>query len=130
MRFILLSTALVLAGCANSDSPANRQVWVADGEPVTCIRTSQIRTFRVVNDQTIDFEINRNQAFRNTLPHRCSGLAFGQKIRHNSRTSQLCSMNSITVVNMGSVPNGPTCPLGRFQPMKRVPAPETAPTTG
>ncbi len=59
------------------------------------------------------------------MPFRCPDLPFGQAIRHNSRTSQLSSIGTITIVRPGAGPNGPTCNLGRFQPMKRVPAPET-----
>lgn len=113
---------MLLSACAGSDSGPNRSVWVADGAPVNCINARQVRTFRVVNDQTIDFEINRNKAFRNSLPFRCSGLSFGQKIRTNNRGPQLCSVDTISVVSLGSMPNGPNCPLGQFQPMKRIPA--------
>ncbi len=100
---------------------------MADGAPVNCISRSQVRTFRVIDDQTIDFERNRIQAWRNNLPMRCSGLSFGQKIRHHSRTSQLCSFDTITPVSMGGGSSGQRCQLGQFQPIKRVPAPETKP---
>jgi hypothetical protein len=130
MRVLILSSALLLAACANSDSPADRSVWVEDGPPVNCISRSQVRTFRVINDQTIDFERNRNQAWRNNLPFRCSGLTFGQAIQVNSRTQQICNLDTITPKSFGSGPNAPRCQLGQFQPMKRVPAPatEAAPT--
>ena len=125
-----LSALMLLAACAgNNDSPANRTVWVADGPPVNCINRSQVRSFRVIDDRTIDFERNRNQAWRNNLPMRCSGLTFGQAIQVNSRTSQICSFDSITPRSMGSGPNAMRCQLGQFQPMKRVPVPETPPAS-
>ena len=130
MRLMIVSATLLLAACANSDSPADRSVWVADGAPVNCISRSQVRTFRVIDDQTIDFERNRNQAWRNSLPFRCSGLTFGQAIQVNSRTSQICNLDSITPKSFGSGPNAPRCQLGQFQPMKRVPAPETPAKAG
>jgi hypothetical protein len=98
---------------------------VAEGAPVNCINTNQIRTFRVIDDRTIDFERNRNEAWRNTLPFRCSGLTFGQKIRLNNRGMQLCSFDSITPASMSRGSNPMRCQLGQFQPMRRVPAPET-----
>ena len=123
-----LALLLLLGSCAgNGDSAANRSVWVDDGAPVNCISRSHIRGFRVIDDRTIDFERNRNQVWRNRLPHRCDGLAFGQKIRINSRTSQLFNLDSITPVGMGTGVGRQNCMLGQFQPMKRVPAPE-APT--
>ncbi len=128
MRVLLpLSAALLLGSCAGSDNTTNRTVWVEDGPPVNCINLNQVRSFRVVDDRTIDFERNRNQAWRNNLPMRCSGLSFGQKIRHHSRTSQLCSFDTITPVSMGGGSSGQRCQLGQFQPIKRVPAPETKP---
>jgi hypothetical protein len=119
---------LALAGCAGSDEgAANRTVWVADGPPTNCISTQQIRTMRIINDQTIDFEMTGGRVFRNELPFRCSGLSFNTRIRHNSRTSQLCSLNTITMENFGSGRSGPSCQLGRFQPMRRAPAPIAPP---
>jgi hypothetical protein len=123
-----LSAALLLSSCAGGDSATNRTVWVEDGPPVNCINLNQVRSFRVVDDRTIDFERNRNQAWRNHLPMRCSGLSFGQKIRHNSRTSRLCNFDTITPVSMGGGPNAANCQLGQFQPIKRVPVPETKPS--
>ena len=123
-----LSAALLLGSCAGGDSATNRTVWVEDGPPVNCINLNQVRSFRVVDDRTIDFERNRNQAWRNHLPMRCSGLSFGQKIRHNSRTSRLCNFDTITPVSIGGGPNAANCQLGQFQPIKRVPVPETKPT--
>ena len=129
MRSVFLIPAIaMLGGCANGNNDAaNRTVWVADGPPVNCINRSQVRSFRVIDDRTIDFERNRNQAWRNNLPMRCSGLTFGQAIQVNSRTSQICSFDSITPRSMGSGPNAMRCQLGQFQPIKRVPAPETKP---
>jgi hypothetical protein len=135
LRGLIPVAALLLAGCAGSgDSAANRSVWVADGPPVNCISRHQVRTFRVVDDRTIDFERNRNQAWRNNLPFRCSGLTFGQAIQLNNRTSssRICSFDTITPRSLAGGPNPVRCQLGQFQPMKRVPVPEApaAPTTG
>lgn len=120
--------SLALAGCSRSDeATANRSVWVADGPPVNCISTNQIRSIRVIDDHTIDFETTGRRAFRNNLPFRCSGLTFNSGIRHNSRTSQLCSFNTFTINSLGSGPRGATCRLGQFQPMKRAPVPVAPP---
>jgi hypothetical protein len=130
-KYLLIAATLVLAGCAGSDEDVtNRNLWQAEGAPVNCISLNQVRTFRVIDDRTVVFERNRNQAWRNDLPFRCSGLTFGSKFRHNSRTSQLCNLNTITVINAGSAPNGPACQLGQFQPVVRVTTPPAAPATG
>lgn len=116
--------ALLLGACSPGGDTTQRSVWVADGAEVNCISTNRIRSFRVIDDRTVDFEVNRNRVYRNRLPFSCNGLLFNQSIRHNSRTSSLCSSDTITVINPGVMPNGPTCNLGRFQPMKRAPAPD------
>ena len=128
-RTLMIGAALLtLAGCAGSDeNAANRSVWVADGTPTNCISTQQIRTMRIINDQTIDFELTGGRVFRNELPLRCSGLSFNSRIRHNSRTSQLCSLNTITLDSFGTGRGGQSCQLGRFQPIRRAPAPVTPP---
>jgi hypothetical protein len=122
----LAGTAVLLftlAGCAQSNEGTSQTVWVADGRPTNCITTNQIRSMRIIDDRTIDFELTGRRVYRNTLPFRCSGLSFNRSIRHNSRTSQLCSLNTITV-NSGVGWGGPSCQLGQFQPLKRVPVPE------
>jgi hypothetical protein len=125
-RYVPVAALILLAGCAGGDdSAANRTVWVADGPPVGCINMNQVRTFRVIDDRTIDFERNRNEAWRNSLPFRCSGLSFGQKVRLNNRGNQLCSFDTITPTSVGGRgPNQMRCQLGQFQPMKRVPVPD------
>jgi hypothetical protein len=125
---LVSSVALMLAGCAQDNEGVSRQtVWVADGPPVNCISTNQIRTLRVINDRTIDFEMTGRRVFRNELPITCQGLTFNRGIRYNRRGTQLCSSSSITVNQPGRGWNGPSCPLGRFQPLKRVPAPPAPP---
>jgi Family of unknown function (DUF6491) len=116
--------ALVLASCAGGESTRQPSVWVADGPPVSCISTNQIRTYRVQDNRTVDFEMTGGRVFRNTLPFSCPDLTFGAGIRHNSRTSQLCSFDTITVVRAGMGPNPRRCQLGQFQPLKRVPVPQ------
>jgi Family of unknown function (DUF6491) len=128
IKFVLagLPLALFLAGCADSgnSTPRSQQVWVPDGDPVTCINLRQIRSTHVVDDRTINFVMGSNRMFRNELPFACSGLGFSRAFKHNSRTSQLCSMDSITVIQGGRA-TGARCSLGRFQPMKPAPAAET-----
>ncbi|MBC7521368.1 MAG: hypothetical protein H7268_09795 [Sandarakinorhabdus sp.] len=74
----------------------------------------------VLDDHTIDFMTSSTRMFRNELPQRCPGLAFNRAIKHNSRTSQLCSVDTFTVIQGGGAPRGATCGLGRFQPMVRT----------
>lgn len=127
-RLVLASAVLFLAACTSSSEEASRRnVWVPDGPSTACISTQQIRSMRVIDDRTIDFEMTGRRVYRNSLPFRCTGLTFNSAVRHNSRSSQLCSMNSITPRAPGGGWAGATCQLGRFQPMVRAPAPEAPP---
>jgi hypothetical protein len=109
----LLAALVTLAACSGSGQEgAQRTVWVPEGPTVNCITKNQIRSMRVIDDRTIDFEMTGRRMFRNNLPFRCSGLGFGQAVRHNSRTSQLCSLNTITVRQPGGGWNGPVLRTG------------------
>lgn len=120
---ILLVASLAALGACASDPdrvPNSQRTWTPQGEPVSCITTRNIRSMHVLDDHTIDFMTSSTRMFRNELPQRCPGLAFNRAVKHNSRTSQLCSVNTITIIQGGGVPRGATCGLGRFQPMVRT----------
>ena len=117
-----LLLALAISGCADSSNstPRSQQVWVPDGEPVNCITLRNIRSTHVVDDRTINFVVSSRRMFRNDLPFACPGLGFSRAFKHNSRTGQLCSVDTITVINNSNI-RGPSCGLGRFHPMKPMP---------
>lgn len=123
MRLAALTIAatLALTGCATSNNRP-RTLWTAEGPSVACINPSQIRSTHVRDDRTINFVMSgRNRKMRNELPFACSGLGFIRAFRHDSRTSQLCSVDTITVIQPGTRgASGPRCGLGRFQPMVPV----------
>lgn len=123
----LFAPLLLLAACGGNEEPAQRTLWVPEGPPVSCIQTSQIRAMRVVDDRSIDFEMTGRRVFRNNLPMRCPGLGFNTAVRHNSRTSQLCNLHTITPRSPGGGWGGPGCQLGQFQPLVRAPVPPAAP---
>jgi hypothetical protein len=126
---ILLIAATALAACASDPDrlPQSQRTWTPQGDPVSCLTLRNVRSTNVPDDQTINFVINNNRMFRNDLPARCPGLGFNRAFKHNSRTTQLCSANTITVIQpgVGGGQRGPTCALGRFQPM--VPTDTLAP---
>jgi hypothetical protein len=95
---------------------------VAVGEPVSCIQLNTIRNSNVRDDRTIDFETNGRKVYRNTLPNSCPGLGFEQRFAYKTSTSQLCSVDIITVLqSAGSgLMQGASCGLGTFQPMEKV----------
>lgn len=91
------------------------------GEPISCISPIQLRTTRVIDNQTIDFEMNNGTIYRNRLPNNCPGLKSEERFAYRVSTSQLCSVDIITVLqSFGSgLSQGASCGLGQFQKMQK-----------
>ncbi len=127
LRFIAPLAALpVIASCAAyeddtafvSDAPEARVV----GEAVSCLSTSRIRSTRVHDDRTIDFEVTGGKMYRNTLPRRCPRLGFERSISYDVRGGQLCSPGIIYPIETigGEIERGAGCGLGKFVPVELV----------
>ena len=89
------------------------------GETTRCVSISRIRTTKVLDGQHILFKMNGKKTYLNTLPHECSGLAFYKAFSYKVYGSQLCSVDTISVLTGGAVP-GPTCGLGDFEEVEKV----------
>lgn len=124
MRPLLCLMSLALLSASGSALAGGKKAdnLVADGKPVTCVQLRQIRSTDVRNDKTIDFHMLGGKIYRNTLPHSCPGLGFEEKFLYKTSLSQLCSVDIITVLHTtgGGLDRGPSCGLGKFQPMKKV----------
>lgn len=90
------------------------------GEAVSCISVSQFSETRVRDDHTIDFLRNTRQGWRNTLPQGCPGLRSSNAFTYKVSTSQLCSVDIITVLDNvgGALQRGASCGLGQFVPIE------------
>jgi hypothetical protein len=121
MRRLLIGLAVALAAPVAA-KPATVPM-VVTGPPVNCVNIRNIRSTKVIDDQTIDFHMSGNQIFRNTLPNRCPQLGFEQAFSYQTSISQLCSVDIITVIVQGSGPRrGASCGLGKFTPVAATPA--------
>lgn len=91
------------------------------GKPVDCIQLSAIRSTNVRDDRTIDFILNGNKVYRNTLPNSCPSLGFEKRFLYKTSLSQLCSVDIITVLyQTAGLQPGASCGLGKFQPMQKM----------
>ncbi|MBN8808927.1 MAG: hypothetical protein J0I47_11950 [Sphingomonas sp.] len=86
------------------------------GKAVDCVNTTDIQQTHVRSDQVIDFEMRGGRTYRNTLPYACPSLGFEQRFGYKLSTTQLCSVDTITVLQSGGM-RGPSCGLGQFQPV-------------
>ncbi|MBH1991742.1 MAG: hypothetical protein I8H86_02515 [Sphingomonadaceae bacterium] len=94
----------------------------ASGKALDCVQINAIRSTNVRDDHTIDFIMNGNKVYRNTLPNSCPSLGFEQRFSYRTSLSQLCSVDVITVLySAGSnLQPGASCGLGKFQPMEKA----------
>jgi len=91
------------------------------GPPVDCVQLRSIRETRVRSDQVIDFYMNGNKVYRNTLPQSCPSLGFEERFAYATSLSQLCSVDIITVLRSPPMMRGASCGLGKFQPITGAP---------
>ena len=119
---------IALGGCMNQQG-AGRNGHAEDvpavrvaGEAQSCIPIASIQESRVRDDWTIDFRTGANRWYRNSLPHRCSGLGQERAFSYSTSLSQLCSSDIIRV--LGSAGGEPwelgSCGLGQFVPVEMV----------
>lgn len=124
MRYVIPILALALAAPVLARDKVALTGRVI-GEPVNCVRVSDIRDTQRPDDKTIIFELNGKRFYRNELPNRCPRLSsIGTAISYRVTGGQLCSIDLIHVVDtIGGIGDFGACGLGKFvpwQPDKRV----------
>lgn len=119
---IIALMAIALTSTAGSALAKKRDVPAAEetGPAVNCIRTTDIRETRVRSNSVIDFRTSGQKWYRNTLPHSCPSLGFEERFMYKTSTNQLCSVDIVTVLysHGRGLDQGPSCGLGKFQPVK------------
>jgi hypothetical protein len=117
----LLVATLGMSADARPLKPEQEAQIKEAGKPLDCIQLRSIQSSRVRDDQTIDFYVGGRKVYRNRLPYKCSGLGFEEKFAYATSLSQLCSVDTITVLSSSPGISGPTCGLGKFQPITGAP---------
>ena len=122
---ILIGSILAAGGTAyagKKSSKDDKYVIETVGEPERCIRRSQIRSTDVISNKIIDFKMRGGDIYRNTLPHKCSGLAFEEAFSYRTSVNQLCSVDIIRVLDNtgGRIQERNACGLGDFQKIKKT----------
>lgn len=117
---LLLLLVTGLGACAQQD-PNDRVVFEPDPTlpSDSCISVSQIRSTEVLDNQNILFRMRGGQVYRNFMQRRCPGLGLRDAFSYRPRSSQLCNVDVITVLeDVGLGQNqGANCALGDFYPM-------------
>ena len=123
-QLLAAATLACLAGCTGpgdltARQQANRHALEGAreiGPPEDCVLRRNVRHTVVLDDRTIDFHLAGGRILRNRLPHACPGLAFDDSFSYRTSLDRLCAVDTITVRT--STGPGPTCGLGRFQPVE------------
>lgn len=90
--------------------------------PEECINVRQIKKTEIIDDQNIVFYMSGGKIYRNHLPRKCFGLKRRESFSYKIRTSRLCGIDSIRVVDQfgGGIEQGPSCGLGKFFPISEA----------
>ncbi len=104
---------------ADEDAPLDRT-------PQDCISTYRIRDTAVIDGKTIVFYLRGGSTYANILDRECPGLAKEKRFMHETRGTQLCSIDHVTVLEQwgASLQRGFTCQLGQFLPISKEEAAE------
>lgn len=92
---------------------------VDDAEAERCIPIRSIQNTHVIDDRTILFYMRGKKVYLNQLPRRCGGLGMQRRFMYETSLSQLCDLDTITVLNAfgGGFTRGASCGLGLFHPI-------------
>jgi hypothetical protein len=122
MKKLLIASTVISLSVATASARDRSAVpeATADGKPVSCVSLQNIRSTSVHGDSVIDFHMNGGKVYRNTLPNSCPSLGFEERFLYKTSTSQLCSVDIITVLQSPGLSSGASCGLGEFQPVKLV----------
>ena len=126
----ILTLLSAVAGAGATDAPAaTPEKQVSSDAPAThCIRLYAIRSSKVIDGQTILFELSGNKTLVNRLPRKCPGLGVEKRFLYKTSLNQLCSQDLITVLT--SFGRGATCGLGKFEEYVPPETLEAAPDRG
>jgi hypothetical protein len=93
-----------------------------DRTPRDCIVVQSIDDTDAIDDQNIIFRMRGDRVYRNHLPRKCPGLERENRIAYETRSSRLCSIDTITVLEDFGVGFRPgfTCRLGEFVPLSEA----------
>ena len=118
MRKLVIAALILMPGTALARDSNAVPDATPIGDAVSCVQLQSIRSTQVHGDSVIDFHMNGGKVYRNTLPNRCPSLGFEERFLYKTSLSQLCSVDIITVLQSPGLSQGPSCGLGKFQPVK------------
>lgn len=117
-RYIIILTAILFfisLFSVNASAETNSEKYLGDKE--MCLETVRIKETRILDDQTILFEMRGGGFYINRLPVPSPGLKIAGGFSYSTSIAKLCRQDSIKVISPGSAPTG-TALLGEFVQFK------------
>jgi hypothetical protein len=113
---VIVSLCALPAAAQGADSASADDI---DREPVNCIIASRIDRTEVIDKRTVLFYMRGGDIYRNQLSYDCPRLVTENRFSYTLRTSQLCSVDAITVLEYwgSELRPGIACGLGEFYPI-------------
>ena len=114
-RFLWLLAMLLPSGALLAD-----ELPVKPEGAENCVSLSRIDHTRIVDDRTILFYMKGSDIYVNRLPRRCPGLKRADSYLYKTSLTQLCNVDTITVLQRFGGPGftpGPSCGLGFYEPI-------------
>jgi hypothetical protein len=122
-RLHLLALSIAATGLlAVTPSLADEVVdEIDDIKAKSCIRVRSLRSTKVVDDLNIIFYMVGSTTYHNILPRQCHGLARQDRFSYESRSGNLCDLDTIRILYQAGtgMQEGNACRLGKFHPISR-----------
>jgi hypothetical protein len=122
-RMHLLALSIAATGLlAVTPSLADEVVdEIDDIKAKSCIRVRSLRSTKVVDDLNIIFYMVGSTTYHNILPRQCHGLARQDRFSYESRSGNLCDIDTIRILYQAGtgMQEGNACRLGKFHPITR-----------
>jgi hypothetical protein len=119
--------ALMLGGAAQARQPADREAELARalqgrvaGEPVRCIDLHRVRSSRIIPDTAIIYDAG-SVVYVNRPANGAEQLNQWDTMVTRTHTSQLCNVDTVTMVDQASRSFTGVVFLGEFVPYRRAP---------
>ncbi len=129
-KIILGAAAVMLvagnAGAEEKDAHSERYQkamakYERTGEMKRCISPIRLRHTNVLDDNHIIFEVSGKKAYLNKLSHRCHSLGFHRAFTYEVRGNRICKRDRLSVLDTTMPMVGPSCFLGEFEEIKKIP---------
>jgi hypothetical protein len=122
-RLHLLALSIAATGLlAVTPSLADEVVdEIDDIKAKSCIRVRSLRSTKVVDDLNIIFYMVGSTTYHNILPRQCHGLARQDRFSYESRSGNLCDLDTIRILYQAGIgmQQGNACRIGKFHPITK-----------